>query len=296
MKDTIFYINRESGKREEERVYGEGALRFLYTHPLGKKLVYFLAHIPFFSKFYGFWNRRRSSQKKIMPFVEKFHIPQSGWEQALELYPSFDAFFSRKLRKGARTLSENIIIPADGRYLFFENIETSDGFLVKGKKFSLLQLLGDRELFDRYKKGSMVIARLCPSDYHRFHFPVACVPSVARCINGPLFSVNPMAVKRRIHILAENKRVLTRLQTENLGEILFLEIGATSVGSIHQSYMPGQAYDKGDEKGYFSFGGSSLILLFEENRIQFDADLIKNSRERIETLCLFGQSMGSYVC
>ena len=138
----------------------------------------------------------------------------------------------------------------------------------------------------------MVIARLCPIDYHRFHFPFSCTPSKSTLLNGALFSVNPLALKKNIRIFSENKRSLTSLKTDKFGDVLFIEVGATCVGGIFQTYTPNQAVVKGQEKGYFSFGGSSLILLFEPGRIHFDADLIEASKKKIEIRGLLGQSMG----
>ena len=94
-------------------------------------------------------------------------------------------------KKEARPLGSGPIVPADGRYLFYQNVATCDGFIVKGKKFSLETLVGSSAVASAYAEGSMAIARLCPSDYHRFHFPVDCKPGVARLINGPLFSAEP---------------------------------------------------------------------------------------------------------
>ena len=102
-----------------------------------------------------------------------------------------------------------------------------------------------------------------------------------------------MALRKRISILAENKRVVTEIETERFGTILYIEIGATAVGSIRQTYIPDLPVKKGEEKGYFEFGGSCIVLLFEKNRICFDADLIKNTEEGLETRANFGQSLGS---
>jgi len=163
---------------------------------------------------------------------------------------------------------------------------------VKGKRFSLKSLLQDDELAERYAEGAMAMARLCPVDYHRFHFPCECVPGKPRLINGLLYSVNPIALKRNIEYLSQNKRMITELETENFGKILYMEVGATYVGSIHQTYTPGKACAKGEEKGYFAFGGSCLLVLFEPNKIAFDQDLIDFSAKRMEVRGLLGQSLG----
>ena len=138
----------------------------------------------------------------------------------------------------------------------------------------------------------MVIARLCPTDYHRFHFPVSGLPQNSQPIEGPLFSVNSLALSQRFSTLWENKRAMTQIESEEFGSVCMVEIGATCVGTIHQTFCPNRPVNKGDEKGYFSFGGSCVILLFEKGRIRFDADLVANSRQNLETRCLFGTSIG----
>ncbi|MES2199982.1 MAG: phosphatidylserine decarboxylase, partial [Chlamydiota bacterium] len=124
------------------------------------------------------------------------------------------------------------------------------------------------------------------------HFPCSCTPSKSFLINGPLYSVNPLALRKRIEILAQNKREITILGTECFGKVLFIEVGATCVGAIHQTYTPEKLHEKGAEKGYFSFGGSSLVLLFEPGAIVFDQDLVEASKEGIEVLGLMGQTLG----
>jgi phosphatidylserine decarboxylase len=287
----IYFIDRKTQERRKEKIYCESALRFLYGSPLGRVINEGLSKSPLFSKLFGWWQRCPHTKRKIAPFVSEYGINAAECEYPLEDYPSFDAFFSRRLKKEARPLGSGVVCPADGRYLFYQNIADCDGFIVKGKKFSLEKLLANPTLASQYTDGSMALVRLAPSDYHRFHFPQDCLPGPAMLINGPLYSVNPLAVRQNIDLHIENKRMVTQLKTPQQGTILIIEIGATSVGSIHQTYTPNQPYKKGDEKGYFSFGGSSISLLFEANRIQFAPDLISNSMHHTETLCLFGQSL-----
>ncbi|MCC5832744.1 MAG: phosphatidylserine decarboxylase [Chlamydiales bacterium] len=293
MKNPLLYIDRTTGETKQEAIYGESVLRFLYGSAFGRFVAKILSSTPLFSRLYGWWQTLSFTKSKIAPFVKKYAIDSAEFEKPLNAYPSFNAFFTRKLKPGVRPLADGIVLPADGRYLFYQNIAECDGIVVKGKKFELAQLLQDRELADAYQEGSMVLARLCPTDYHRFHFPCDCLPGESRLINGTLYSVNPIALKQRIELLAENKRMMSRLQTEKYGEILFIEIGATAVGTIHQTYIPRRPYKKGDEKGYFSFGGSSIILLFQPGTIQIDPLLLNNSSQNIETLCLFGQALES---
>ncbi|MEC7838936.1 MAG: archaetidylserine decarboxylase [Chlamydiota bacterium] len=235
----------------------------------------------------------RWSKCKIQPFIEKYSIDVFEFKDPISSYHSFNDFFIRKLKLESRPIHFNdAVIPADGRYYFYSDISKVDGFIVKGEKFDVDSLLQDTQLANRYKDASVVLARLCPVDYHRYHFPCDCTPSVAKIINGYLYSVNPIAIKQNIHIFAKNKRAVTEFETDKFGKVLFLEIGATNVGSINQTYVPGNTYSKGEEKGYFSFGGSALIILFEQGSIQFDQDLLDATKNGFEIRCLMGQSMG----
>ncbi len=298
--NEIIYINRLTGHKEREKVYGQKALNLLYGNDwvsrlVGPTLLPLLSKWPFFSAFYGYCQKRPSSQRKILPFIKNFNIDSSEFLDPISSYQSFNHFFIRRLKPDARPIAPDetvAIIPADGRYYFYPNIEESQGFVVKGQKFNLHTLLRNEQLAADYAGGSMVIARLCPSDYHRFHFPCECLPDETCFINGWLYSVNPMAIKRDIEIFTKNKRTICKLQTKQFGEVLYLEIGATSVGSIHQTYTPLAWKAKGEEKGYFEFGASSLILLFKKGKIQFDEDLVAATQQELEIRCLMGQSMG----
>ncbi len=296
----IRYIDRTTQREEKEEVYGRAFLEILY----GKKwflrliswgLLPIFARISFFSYLYGKMQKTSLSRLKIAPFMRRFRVDGSEFADSVQSFCSFNDFFIRKLRPEARPIvigNDVAVLPADARYFIFPKVAQADGFFIKGKKMFLPELVQDSILAERYAEGSMVMARLCPTDYHRFHFPCNGLPEQAREISGPLFSVNPLALKARKNILIENKRVLTRFHTKNFGTILYIEVGATYVGSIHQTFIPGELYAKGDEKGYFSFGGSCLLLLFEPGRIAFDQDLLDGSARGLEVRGLLGQSLG----
>ncbi len=298
--NEIFYIDRETQQKEREKIYGHFFLEALYGKNIFSQwvspwLLPLIAKNPFASHLYGLFQKSALSRFKIEPFIRTFHVDPSEFLDPISSFRSFNDFFIRKLKPQSRPIATGdkvATLPADGRYLVFQDLKNTEGFWVKGKKFSLSELLQDSLLAARYENGSMVIARLCPTDYHRFHFPTACTPGKAQPINGPLYSVNPIALQRNIAILSENKRVITHLDTPHFGTILYIEIGATHVGSIHQTYRADHPCMKGDEKGYFSFGGSCIIMLFEPNTITFDKDLIEPSAEKIEVRGLMGQSLG----
>jgi len=290
----IYYIDRATGKREREQVFGEKAIAFLYSGSiLGNFCKKLVSKNPLASQIYGYLQHLSCSRKKVAPFIKKYGIDASEFEKTE--FTSFNDFFIRKLKKGARPISESpAVIPADGRFLFYQNITTEQNFIVKEKRFDLKAFLGSEALAKHYENGSLILGRLCPVDYHRFHFPVSGVPGEARAINGYLYSVNPEAIKKNVGILYENRRYVTEIESD-FGKVLFLEIGATSVGKVHQTYRPGERVEKGDEKGYFSFGGSEVAVLFEEGRLSIDPDLLEATGSGLEMLCKMGQSMGKII-
>jgi phosphatidylserine decarboxylase len=291
----ITYIDRSDGKKKVESVYGESAIAFLYGPSfLGSILRTLSATLPFISAFYGWMQKQGWTKRKILPFIERFHLDTGEFLDSVDSFRCFNDFFIRKLKPSARPLTPSpFAIPADGRYYFYPDLTSCDGYIVKGKKFSLEQLLNDKMLAERYRNGSMVLARLCPTDYHRFHFPCDGIPAAPRRINGALYSVNPFAIRQNIDIFTENKRVITEIATESFGKVLYIEVGATNVGSIIHTSRSDIQYHKGDEKGYFAFGASALILLFEQGHITFDKDLVEATRQGSEIRCLVGQSMGT---
>jgi len=296
----IYFIDRQTKEVKAEKVYGKFFIELLY----GKNFIAWIfsffmlplfSRLSIFSQLYGYFQKSAGSRFKIKSFIKNFHVDASEFLDSVDSFQSFNDFFIRKLQPSARPIFDGndvAVLPADARYLVFPNIQRSEGFFVKGKKFNLEKLLKNPTLAHKYHQGSMVLARLCPVDYHRFHFPCNCTPGDTTLINGALFSVNPIALCKNIHILTENKRMMTELETKNFGRVLYIEVGATYVGAIHQTYTPNAHYAKGDEKGYFSFGASCLILLFEPFRIQFDQDLIDASHRGMEMRALLGQSLG----
>ncbi len=294
--EPIRYFNRHTGILETEQVYGEGFLRWSYGNPLGAVSLESFVKRPFFSKWYGRRMSTPGSASRVAPFIAKYQLDPADFADAPESYRSFNEFFHRRLKPSARpvdTADDSVVFPADGRHLGFEKASAISGVFVKGQKFDLPALLGDGALAARYADGTLVLSRLCPVDYHRFHFPAAGVPDETRLIEGPLYSVSPIALRRRLAYLWTNKRTITRLETGRFGTVLCLEIGATCVGTIAQTFAPGQPVAKGQEKGYFAFGGSSTLTLFEPGRVRLEADLLENSARRTELYARIGSRMGT---
>ncbi len=297
--EAIHFIDRISRQKIQEKIYGFFFVYMLYgQYPCSSffnRLLQTVARIPFISYLYGKIQDTRWSRRKVLPFIQQFEIDMGETLKRPSQYQSFNDFFYRKLKPGARSFpkeAQTAIMPADGRYLFIPNISKRDGFYVKGHRFQLASFLKDEALSERFEKGVMIVARLCPTDYHRFHFPCSGIAEKPKMINGYLNAVNLASLKNNIHVFSENKRMITLLNTERFGQVAYIEIGAVCVGSIIQTFEPNKLFQRGDEKGYFAFGGSCVVMLFEENRLMLDKDLLK-APNYLEMRCKFGQSLGT---
>ena len=293
--EPIQYFNRYTGRIETETVYGDGFLRFTYGNPLGQLALSALVKRSIFSRWYGWRMDRVASRAKIAPFLTAYGVNAAEFADAPDSYGTFNEFFYRKLRPEARPIDPDpnaAVFPADGRHLGFQDLSRLDGIFVKGAVFDLRKLLGGDALARRFSDGAMVMSRLCPVDYHRFHFPVSGVANAPHLINGALYSVNPIALRRNINIFTENKRAVTRIESPEFGTVLMLEVGATCVGGFEYTFRPGAHVTKGSEKGYFKFGGSSTITLFERGRIRLADDLIEQSARRTELYARMGDWLG----
>jgi phosphatidylserine decarboxylase len=302
MPAALEFYNRYTKKIEAEEIYGERWLRFTYDNPVGRFFLWLIVKRTIFSRIYGWQMSKRVSANRILPFIVKYNLRHEEFHKSPFEYKSFNEFFSRRLKMEARPISdgENVaVFPADGRHLVFPDIDLAGGFYVKGAKFTIAELFAEdalpeeqRPLTRKFAGGSMMISRLCPVDYHRFHFPCAGVPGDPRPIKGPLYSVNPLALRRRIAYLVQNKRVITSLETSQFGTVACIEVGATNVGSIVQTFLPGRAVAKGEEKGLFKFGGSCVITIFQRGMFTFDADLVEQSAQHVETYARMGDRLG----
>jgi phosphatidylserine decarboxylase len=293
--EPIQFFNRYTRCVETESVYGQAFLEWTYGNPLGRLALHALVKRAIFSRWYGWRMDRPASRAKVAPFIRDFGVDATEFADAPDSYRTFNEFFFRRLKPGARPVAgadDLAVFPADGRHLGFQDVSQMDGIFVKGAVFSLPELLRNAELAARYRDGTMILSRLCPVDYHRFHFPVAGQAGAPVLIPGPLYSVNPIALRRNIHIFTANKRAYCEITSEQFGRVLMFEIGATCVGSFAYTYHAGGRVAKGEEKGYFKFGGSSTITLFEKGRIELDADLREQTARRTELYARMGDRMG----
>jgi phosphatidylserine decarboxylase len=291
----IRFYHRYKRKLEEERVFGEGWLRFAYENPAGRFFVWLLARRAIFSQWYGRKMNQKVSALRIPQFIAAYDIDVDEFAKSPFDYKTFNEFFYRALKPGARPIAAGekvAVFPADGRHLGFGDVAASPGFYVKGATFTLAELFKDDALAQTFAGGSMLISRLCPVDYHRFHFPVSGTPAESRRIDGWLYSVSPVALRHNLRYLVANKREITLIDSPQFGTVAMVEVGATNVGSIQQTFVPGRPVQKGDEKGLFAFGGSCVITVFQRGRIRFDDDIVAESAQHIETYAKIGDRLG----
>ncbi len=292
----VEFYDRKTGVLQTEKIFGEGALRWVYETHLGQIALRLLIRRALFSKAYGALMSRPSSRNKIAPFIEKYGIDASEFELPPEKFSSFNDFFSRKIKTSARPIAggDNVaILPADGRHLAFQRISAETRIFAKGQGFDLAAFVGDNNVAKRYAGGALVCTRLCPTDYHRFHFPVAGTPSEARKISGALNSVNPIALTKKISMLWENKRIVVEIASPRFGNVLMVIVGATNVGTIVPVFSPYIAAEKGAELGYFRFGGSFVATIFEPGKIALAEDLVANTARGFETFAKMGEALGT---
>lgn len=297
--NEILYVNRATGTVEKEVVYGEAAMRWLYCSKLGRWIEFFLSSNPIFSRLYGAVQSTILSKHKIEPFITKFNInmeefmPQRGRTES-DPYDTFNHFFIRNFRPDRRSFVRDArTMPAfcEGRYFGHSEVNEQVTIPVKGKYLSAASLLGDK-WHKTFANGPLLIARLCPVDYHRFHFPDGGQILDKHRIYGRYHSVNPMSIVAIPKVFSANERQVTILDTSNFGKLAYIEVGAICVGKIVQTYE-GDKFNRGDEKGYFLFGGSTVVVIGEPRAWIPDQDIIENTSKGIETYIRLGDSLAS---
>ncbi len=296
--DPIRYVDMETGQVCEERVYGGALIRLLYGTPIGRLFAWLIAWPPL-SRLYGWLQNQPFSVRKVQPFIEEFDIRVSDFlpddnGTPSAPYATFNQFFTRRLAPGARSIAAPPAFPApcDARYYAYASLDDTVSVPVKGGLFKASALLNSDKWIPCFENGPGFVARLCPVDYHRFHFPDDGEVLDSWRISGALHSVNPWALAHRGDIFMINERQVTILDTRHFGRIAYVEVGATCVGKIQQTYK-GSKFSRGDEKGMFLFGGSTVIVLGERERWRPADSLLENTDNGIETYLRLGQVMGS---
>lgn len=241
------------------------------------------------------------SRNEIPKFIAFHQLDMSEVLYPLDHFKSFNEFFYRELKPEARPCSapdnERIIVsPADCRSVVFNQMDAATKIWVKGREFSIKRLLGNAypEDVERYTNGALGIFRLAPQDYHRFHIPVDGVMGTPKTIEGEYYTVNPMAIRSALDVYGENVRVCVPIDSVAHGRVMIICVGAMMVGSTVITRKSGDNVRRAEELGYFKFGGSTLLVLFEPGAMRFDDDLVDNSNSALETLIRVGMSIGHH--
>ncbi len=298
----IKYFNRELDKVETEKVYGDKAVRWLYQSTPGKGLSKWLIKRPL-SVLYGMAQESSWSQKKVKPFIRDFNIkieeylPEEGRSED-NPYGSFNSFFIRRFRNGFRPFeASDGLMPAfcEARYFGYDSLGPEDHVPVKGDLLGGQALLSNEKWAKDFEHGPCLLARLCPVDYHRFHFPDDGEILDHYRVPGVLHSVNPIALKENPEIFAVNERQVTILETKNFGKLAYVEVGAICVGKIVQSRPMSGSFKRGEEKGYFLFGGSTVIVLGEKGKWAPDSVLLEKTKQGMEVYQKLGTRIAEKI-
>ncbi len=296
--DSIKFFNRYSKKIETEIVFGFTFLKWLYQSNLGK-ILRPLFNSKYFSLFYGNY-KGNLGHSAINDFIEEYKIKSDEFQNSkgnslVEDYKNFNDFFIRTFTEGARSFVDKVhILPAfcEGRYLGFDSLENIKNFPVKGEYINIQSLI--QRDYPEFKKGPILICRLAPVDYHHFHFPDEGNIMESFRIEGNLNSVTPFSLKSNNDVFIKNERNISVLKTKHFSKLLYIEVGALTVGKIIQTYE-GDIFKRGEVKGHFKFGASTVILIGEENSFKISSDIINNTKNEIETFIKLGDEVGSKI-
>ena len=284
------YRDRKGNEFDQTTAQDE-FLSKMYNSLIGRACMKITA-IPLFSKISRLFLDSRFSSYFVLRFAERNDIDIFDYEN--KRYYSFNDFFTRKIKPGRRRIDSGrdiIVAPSDGKVSAYE-ITGSNVFVVKTSVYTVESLLRDTKLARKYIGGTAFIIRLTPDDYHRYIYCTDGEKSHDRTIRGRLHTVNPI-INKYIPAYKENSREYCMIRTAGIGDVIQMEIGAMFVGRITNKHPYGRrTVRKGEEKGYFEFGGSTIILLTEKGKIAAEEDLLLNTREGFETKILQGETIG----
>ena len=264
-------------------------LEFLYGTRVGRAVVAVMIR-PWVSRLAGAVMDSSISRWAIGPFVKKNRIDLSDYED--RRYRSFNDFFTRQIREGARPVDpekKHLISPCDSKLSVYP-ITADLRVPVKGTVYTMESLFRDRMLVEQYEGGVFLLFRLTVGDYHRYCYPDHGFKGDNIRIPGVYHTVNPVAGEY-YPVYRENTREYSVLESENFGLMLMMEVGAAMVGRIVNNHGSGQVR-RGQEKGRFEFGGSTVILCLKKGQVVVDGDLLENTRNGIETVVRQGEKIG----
>lgn len=282
------YIER-SGKIAGDDSFQDRILKKMYSTIPGRFLMGILV-APVVSEIGGAFLNTRISKVFIKPFIRSNNIDMSKYEK--QKFDSYNDFFIRQIKKSERPVdmrSNVLISPCDSKLSVYKIDENRQVF-IKNTFYTVKSLLRSGGLAKKYQGGYVMVFRLSVDDYHRYCYVDGGTKSDNKFIKGVLHSVNPVANDIR-PIYKENSREYSILNSDNFGDILMMEVGALFVGKI-VNYHKARRVEKGHEKGRFEFGGSTVVLIFEKDRVIVDQDILDNTENGYETSVSMGEKIG----
>ena len=255
------------------------SLRFLYNTFIGR-ITLKLATSKFVANLVAKYMNSRLSVHRIKSFIKKNNIDMEDYEE--KNYKSFNEFFIRNIKKGKRNISDGLIAVSDSKLLVYE-INKESKFEIKNSIYTIEELIKEKR---DYKYA--LVFRLSADDYHHYIFPDRGNIIGSKHINGILHTVQPIAFKK-YKVFSENDREVTFLKCDNLGDVCFIEVGAMIIGKIVNEEK--KSFKKGEEKGHFEFGGSTIVVLLNKDII-FNNKILENSKKDIETIVKMGEQIG----
>ncbi len=278
-------VDRQT-KKEYEMNYDK-SVKFLYNNVLGRVILK-LINNHLVSKIVGSYMNSKLSIKRINKTIKENNIDMSLYEE--KEYTCFNDFFIRKKKELKIDKNKNhFVSPADAKLLAIK-LDKNARFDIKRSIYTMKDII-DKDLSKKYQNGYALIFRLEITDYHRFHFIDNGYLDKYKYIKGCLHTVQPIAYNK-YKVFHTNSREYTILHTENFGDILDIDVGAMMVGKITNHYDK-KKFVRGEEKGYFEFGGSTIILFVEDKKIILDNDLLLNSALGKETIVKVGEKIGT---
>jgi phosphatidylserine decarboxylase len=293
-KDQIVIYNRAGKCLQYEDVYGRKWIDLFYGAAWGRQITRWMLIRRPLSVLYGRLQQHPVTRRQIASFIEQFDIDMTEVQVPPDGFHAFNDFFIRRLKPGARPIAADpdcLIAPADSRLQVF-TLDNTTPVHVKGTGVTLPQLLGEKRLAAGFEGGLCLCFRLAPCDYHRFAYPDDGIQGRVHIVPGALHSVNPLSLKHKPDILGTNYRHWCFVEGMHFDTMIYIEVGALLVGSIVQYRPQGGRCLRGAEKGYFQFGGSTVLILLKPGRAVMDPDIASYSNKGIETLVRLGERIG----
>ena len=266
-----------------------GFLRFLYQNALGRIFLRVLM-ARWVSRLSGAFLDSRLSKPMIKRFIKKNAIDLSLYEK--EEYRNFNDFFTRRIRSELRPIEQSadaFVAPCDGLLSVYP-IEKGRVMPIKQSEYTVADLLADEKTAEEFDGGVCLVFRLCVHHYHRYAFADSGKPILNKYIKGKFHTVRPIAL--RLHpVFKENAREVTLYESDNFGKLAQIEVGAMLVGKIENKPM-GERFARGEEKGRFLYGGSTVVVLVGKDRVNFPKELFDATNEGKEVPVEMGMTLG----